>query len=85
MDLEEIVGHIVAGETVHWKSDLYKVEAWYDGMMIVCQTNGHAIGLMWTDGVTLNVPYPLTPDEVVELKNALGKIDYTDIKYPCSC
>ena len=39
------------------------------------------------DGIikTLDVPYPLTPDEIVELKNALGKIDYTDIKYPCSC
>ena len=39
------------------------------------------------DGITscLKVPYPLTPDEVVELKNALGKIDYTDIKYPCLC
>jgi len=33
----------------------------------------------------LKVPYALTPYEVVELKNALGKIDYTYVTYPCSC
>jgi len=33
----------------------------------------------------MNVPYPLWADEKVELINALGKIDYTDVKYPCSC
>jgi len=54
MELEEIIGHIVAGGTIYWKSPLYKVEAWHTGMMIVCQTNGHALGLTWTDGVTLN-------------------------------
>ena len=62
MDLEEIMGHIVTGGTVHWKSDLYTVEVWVDGFheicsqnfQIVCKTNGHAIGLTWTDGVTLN-------------------------------
>ena len=39
------------------------------------------------DGIIrcLKIPYSLTPDEVVELKNALGKIDYTDVTYPCSC
>jgi hypothetical protein len=32
----------------------------------------------------LYLPYPLSDDEKVELINALGKIDYTDVKYPCS-
>jgi hypothetical protein len=34
---------------------------------------------------SIETPYPLTGDEVSQLKEALGNIDYTDVKYPCAC
>lgn len=55
MTLEEIKAAVDAGFTVHWSNPLYKVERWSNGSYeIVCQDNGHAIGLTWLDGVTMN-------------------------------
>lgn len=58
MKLNEIKQAVKAGKTVHWSNSSYRVtfskqadgsENW----LIQCD-NGHAIGLTWADGVTLN-------------------------------
>lgn len=55
MTLEEIKTVVLAGRTVHWKSDAYevtrdKVGQWF----IVCRFNGSLSGLTWSDGVTMS-------------------------------
>lgn len=65
MTLEEIKAAVREGKKVHWCNDGYEVklstfppmrsdvqpeEQW----LIVFTPNGHAIGLTWTDGVTMN-------------------------------
>mgnify|MGYP000630862635 CR=1 FL=1 len=54
MTLEEITQAVTDGKTVYWKQPNYEVKLWADGYNIVCASNNHAIGLTWTDGVTLN-------------------------------
>ena len=53
MNLEEIKSVVDEGGVVHWKSKAYTVEKWSGDYSIVHQ-NGHAIGLTWLDGQTLN-------------------------------
>ena len=65
MTLEEIKQAVKNGKTVHWSNDSYKVvyqpykllnqlkDDPADRWMISC-SNGHSIGLTWSDGVTLN-------------------------------
>lgn len=59
MTLDEIKSAVRAGHVVHWASTAYQVlmhrfnggpEQWF----IKCLSNGNAIGLTWTDGVTMN-------------------------------
>ena len=54
MTTEKIKSVVDFGGTVHWKSDAYIVENWSGDYNIVYQPNGHAIGLTWADGQTLN-------------------------------
>ena len=58
MTLQEIKEAVNAGKTVLWHNTGYKVkknisfngeESW-----IISIENGHAIGLTWTDGTTMN-------------------------------
>ncbi len=65
MTLEEIKQAVLDGKTVHWSNDSYKVlyqpygtinrlkDDPADRWIISC-SNGHSIGLTWSDGVTLN-------------------------------
>ena len=54
MNLQEIKAAVEAGKAVHWKNDGYKVVKANDQWLIVFTPNGHAIGLTWEDGITLN-------------------------------
>ncbi len=54
MTLDEIKAATLAGKLVHWSNDGYRVTHNKDQWLIVCDWNGHAIGLTWTDGTTLN-------------------------------
>lgn len=54
MTLDEIKAAIDRGETVCWSHDGYEVQQWTNGLHIVCLHNGHAIGLTWLDGATMN-------------------------------
>lgn len=54
MTLEEIKAAVLAGKTVHWANEGYKVLHHKGQWDIVCTWNGHAIGLTWRDGVTVN-------------------------------
>lgn len=60
MTLDEIKAAIDRGETVCWSNDGYEVQKWATGgpeilgYQIVCLSNGHAIGLTWLDGRTMN-------------------------------
>lgn len=55
MNAKEIKAAVLAGKVVYWVNGMYQVvcdacNQWF----IVCNANGHAIGLTWRDGVTLN-------------------------------
>jgi len=57
MNLQQIKQAISEGKKVYWSSLLYEVI--YDDKnkdyLIKCtSSNGHSIGLTWTDGVTMN-------------------------------
>jgi len=57
MTLSEIKQAIANGKTVCYdNSPQYLVQQGKKELMITCQANGHAIGLTWNDGVTLNAP-----------------------------
>lgn len=55
MTLQEIKDAVLAGRTVHWKSESYEVMR--DGVgqwFIVYRFNGSLSGLTWSDGVTMS-------------------------------
>ena len=55
MKLDEIKAAVRAGKTVHWSNDGYVVTEDRLGQWhIVFTSTGHAIGLTWLDGVTMN-------------------------------
>ena len=55
MKLEEIKASVESGKTVHWAQEQYRViKADNGGWLIMCDTNGHCIGLTHLDGVTMN-------------------------------
>ena len=56
MTLDQIKDALRNGTPVHWKNEAYTVTGNPDtgNMMIYCSINGSAIGLTWTDGVTMN-------------------------------
>jgi hypothetical protein len=55
MNLDEIKAAVLAGETVHWASEAYRVIRDSVGQwLIVCDMNGDCTGLTWRDGVTVN-------------------------------
>jgi hypothetical protein len=55
MNLSEIKAAVSAGQTVHWATDAYRVILDDVGQwLIICDTNGHCLGLTWRDGETLN-------------------------------
>lgn len=55
MTLQEIKDAVLAGRTVHWKSDAYEVTRDRVGQwFIVCRFNGSLSGLTWSDGVTMS-------------------------------
>ena len=55
MKLEEIKKAVDEGKHVKWSNKLYDVVKDNLGQyFIICNRNNYAIGLTWTDGVTLN-------------------------------
>jgi len=53
--LEEIKASVESGKTVHWAQEQYRViKADNGGWLVMCDTNGHCIGLTHLDGVTMN-------------------------------
>ena len=55
MNLDEIKAAVLAGKTVHWASEAYRVIRDSVGQwLIVCDMNGDCTGLTWRDGVTVN-------------------------------
>ena len=59
MTLEEIKASVESGKTVHWAQEQYRVIKAdnFDeggGWLIICDTNGHCIGLTHQDEVTMN-------------------------------
>jgi hypothetical protein len=54
MTLEQIKAAVDAGKNVFWKQYNYKVKKYASGYVIECLDNGHAVGLTWRDGVTMN-------------------------------
>jgi len=54
MNLDEIKAAVLAGKTVHMGSDAYRVERTGDGRWLIVCANGHAIGLTWANGTTMN-------------------------------
>lgn len=54
MTLEEIKEAVNSGNTVHWSIPSYTVEKAHNGELLIVHSGGHAIGLTWMDGVTLN-------------------------------
>ena len=55
MKLEEIKASVESGKTVHWAQEQYRViKADNGGWLVMCDTNGHCIGLTHLDGVTMN-------------------------------
>ena len=55
MNLEEIKASVESGETVHWANDQYRViKTDNGGWLVMCDINGHCIGLTHVDGVTMN-------------------------------
>lgn len=56
MTLQQIKEAVKNGQTVYWKNSLYRVvhTPRINQWLIICDWNESAIGLTWTDGVTLN-------------------------------
>jgi len=56
MKLQEIKDAVLSGETVHWRSALYKViyAEKINEFLIKCTENDTCIGLTWKDEVTMN-------------------------------
>jgi hypothetical protein len=54
MTLEQIKQAVDAGNVVHWSNEFYTVKKVQDTNYLIVAVNGHAIGLTWQDGVTLN-------------------------------
>lgn len=54
MTLDEIKAAVRAGKVVHWKSGGYTVIDDGNRFLIVFTSTGNAMGLTWTDGVTMN-------------------------------
>ncbi len=54
MTLQEIKQAIEGGQSVHWSNTTYTVKKQESGDYLIVSGTGHAIGLTWTDGVTLN-------------------------------
>lgn len=54
MTLEEIKAAVDAGKTVHNQSEYYTVVKDKFGRYLIVGMNQYAIGLTWTDGVTMN-------------------------------
>ena len=54
MNLNEIKASIANGENVCWKNVAYDVKESKGSYYIVCNRNGHTVGLTHLDGVTLN-------------------------------
>ena len=55
MTLDEIKGATDQDITICWKSDIYQVVKGACGQYLInCIQNDSAIGLTWSDGVTLN-------------------------------
>jgi hypothetical protein len=57
MTLEEIKAAVEAGKTVHWSHEGYTVIKAVKGdhvQWMIVHEQGHAIGLTWRDGVTMN-------------------------------
>ena len=55
MTLQEIKHAVESGFVVHWATKAYRVVKDDVGQwLIVCDINGHCIGLTWIDGVTMN-------------------------------
>jgi hypothetical protein len=59
MTLEEIKAAVNKGKKVFWSNSLYEVKkgvypSGNEHWDIVCRSNGHSIGLTWTDEKTMN-------------------------------
>lgn len=54
MNLEEIKTAVHEGKTVCWSNPAYVVKNYDEQWLIECLLNGHAIGLTWLDGKTMN-------------------------------
>jgi hypothetical protein len=55
MNINEIKTAVESGKRVHWSNGLYEVIKDEIGQwLIICRATGHAIGLTWQDGRTLN-------------------------------
>ena len=54
MTLEEIKNNVDNGVVVFWKSANYTVKVSNEDYNIVCESNGHTIGLTWMNGITMN-------------------------------
>ena len=54
MNLNEIKAAVEDGKTVHWSTDDYVVVKDGLGQWFVRHCHGHAIGLTWRDGTTMN-------------------------------
>ena len=55
MNLAEIKKAVDNGETVNWSNELYEVQKDKNGEYYInCTANNSAIGLTWTDEVTMN-------------------------------
>ncbi len=53
--LSDIKEAVLAGKTVHWKTEAYRVVCDSIGQwLIVCQSTNGCWGLTWADGVTMN-------------------------------
>lgn len=59
MNLQEIKEAVNNGKQVYWGNALYQVKKHInkkggEDWNIVCESNGHCIGLTWTDEKTMN-------------------------------
>jgi|688.fasta_scaffold00954_5 hypothetical protein len=55
MKLQEIQAAVLAGKTVHWKTEAYEVVCDSVGQwLIVCRSTKGCWGLTWTDNTTMN-------------------------------
>lgn len=54
MTLSEITEAVDNGKSVCWENDNYQVIDSKSGYLIKCQSNDNCIGLIWSDGKTMN-------------------------------